>query len=171
MKQGGELARTEMPARSKQMTRTEFTRKPGTRALACKPVIDTGFSPGVKLDTRTRAGNGDPEQACCEACAIWLGLYGGQVQHIVARLAGGRGPKAPWWINHIVNAALLCGTPFTGDHGRCEKRDPAMGEDGMGFWLPSTADPSVTPFMLHGRLRAWRTVGGGYQDYAPAGAA
>lgn len=142
------------------------------RPVAATRTRDTGFSAAVKLDTRKRAGLGDIDAAVCEACAIWLGRYGGQVQHIVARMMGGRGPKAPWWMWTVVDAALLCGTPETGDHGLCESRAAAMGPDGFGFWLPSTASPLAAPMTLYGRrpgrgIEVWRTADGKYSDQAP----
>jgi hypothetical protein len=91
----------------------------------------TGFSPAVRRLIRTRAGDGDPFDACCEACAFWLGEYGGQIQHIVARGKGGSRYR-----NGAGNGALLCGTVYEGCHGECEKRRPKMRE--RGFWRYSS---------------------------------
>jgi hypothetical protein len=167
-----------MAPRTEPMSRGNgFQRKPGAprpaRAVAeRRPKASFGeFSDATKLLCRTRAGNGDVKHALCEACGIWLGEEGGQIQHIVARGSGGRGPKAPWWIASVVNAALLCGTPFTLCHGRCERREAEMGPDGMGFWLKDAHDPSKESFMLHGRdggATFYRTVDGGYSTAPPA---
>ena len=104
---------------------------------------DTGFSPKVKLQVRTRAGNGDPDDARCECCGIWLGRYGGQVQHIVARGMGGTSNPV---LATAANGALLCGTAQSGDHGLAESRDAEMGA--KGFWLPQGTDPRTVPMML-----------------------
>jgi hypothetical protein len=123
------------------------------------PPRETGFSRAVKLLIRARAGNGDPDQARCEACGIWLGRHGGQCQHIHARGTGGH--------SRASNGALLCGTPQSGCHGACESR--GTGGDGsermraMGFWRLST-DP-VQPVMLHGAdggVTVWLADDGGY---------
>lgn len=172
MPPGKPLRRT--PFRSSSVLKTVTTLK-RSRPKRTAPRKDTGFSASVKLAVRTRAGLGDPNLAACEACGIRLGPEGGQVQHIVARQAGGRGPKAPSWINEIVNAALLCGTPFTGDHGLCEDRDEHM--HAMGFWLTQDQDPRLEPMMLHGAaeggggIAVWRGEDGSYLYQAPGVAA
>lgn len=128
---------------------------------------DTGFSRAVKLACRTRAGSGDPDEARCEACAIWLGRYGGQVQHRLARRSGGSSDPE---VSSLPNAALLCGTPFTGDHGRAESRDREMGPDGAGFWLRSGQHPADEPILLagiDGGIRVWLTAKGDYSTEAP----
>jgi hypothetical protein len=175
-----ELARTPFPPRTSYLgsgTRPSRSAR-AQRAVAATrtPKRGTGFSAATQLDLRTRAGNGDPEEACCEACGIWLGLHGGQCQHLVPRLAGGRGPKAPWWINHLVNGALLCGTVYTGDHALAESRDAEIGD--LGFWLVLDAgtDPSQVPFRLHGLgdgggVKVWRTLAGGYSLEPPESSA
>lgn len=130
---------------------------------------ETGFSAAVKLATRTRAGSGDPEQACCEACSACLGRYGGQVQHRLARGMGGSSDEAT---AAITNAALLCGTPQSLCHGLCERRDPHM--HGAGFWLTSGQDPACEPILLAGRdggIRVWLTSFGSYSTTAPRGTA
>lgn len=151
----------------------EKPQAPPSVTAAKKVARDTGFSVEVKLMTRIRAGKGSAADACCEACGIWLGLLEGQCQHIVPRMAGGRGPKAPWWINAVVNSALCCGTPATGCHGRAENRELLL--KSLGFWLPSSNDPMkqppMVPMTLHGlsggTLVLWRTADGGYSDTAP----
>lgn len=132
-----------------------------------RPAADTGFSPAVKLAIRTRAGSGDPADACCEACGVFLGEKGGQCQHIVARGAGGTSDPV---IDSVVNGALLCGTPFTGCHGLCESRDPRM--EAEGFWLKRGKDPAAESFLVHAPgdgsgVRMWRTADGGYSVDAP----
>jgi hypothetical protein len=168
LKPGKPLARGKGLSRSSSLKTVTTLKRSAPKRAAPK---NTGFSEKVKLAVRKRAGNGDPDQACCEACGIWLGCHGGQVQHIVARLMGGRGRKAPWWFQTAANGALLCGTPQTGDHGLCEVRDPQMGA--MGFWLPSSANALTVPMMLHGAqggVLVWRSADGRYLLRAPEGA-
>lgn len=149
-----------------------LSRKAGTRTKASpaprKAPRNTGFSPEVKLLIRTRAGNGDPENACCEACAMSLGEDGGQIQHIYARQIGG---SKRWLYRSAANGALLCGTPESGDHGLCEARDAHMYE--MGFWRKRNGreKPGDYPIMLHGGGGVWLTPGGGYAFTAPGGIA
>lgn len=147
-------------------------RKPLAAAQnARKAPKGTGFSAKVKLLVRTRAGNGDPEQAACEACGVHLGLHGGQVQHIYARQAGGT--KVPLY-QSAANAALLCGTRYTGCHYLCEDRAHPLNSHmhEAGFWRERNGNekPGDYPVMLHGdgggRL-VWLTPEGGYADQAP----
>jgi hypothetical protein len=131
---------------------------------------NTGFSPAVKLKVRTRAGDGDPDDARCEATGVWLGRYGGEIQHRVARLSGGRGPKAPWWFNTAANAALLSKDA----HRRAEAGDRHL--IAAGFALDSTADATAEPIMLAdtndgGGVLAWLTPNGHYSPEPPRGAA
>jgi hypothetical protein len=139
--------------------------------LAARPRA-TGFSARVKLAVRARAGDGEIDDARCEACDTWLGRYGGQVQHIVARGAGGTSNPV---LATIVNAALLCGTPQDKKtcHGLAESRDPGM--RARGFWLPQGTDPRLKPMMLASRYGSgaltWRSEDGEYLFEAPAGAA
>lgn len=113
----------------------------------------TGFSPRVRRLVRTRAGGGDAHDACCEACGIWLGEHGGQVQHIVARGMGGC--KLPV-IGSPANGAALCGlTARDGCHGLAERRDRTMRE--RGFWLPQGTDPRLMPMTLFGGVVVWRS--------------
>ena len=111
-----------------------------------------GFSPHVRLLVRTRAGGGDPHDACCECCGIWLGLHLGQIQHVVARGMGGTSNPV---MRTAANAAALCGTAQTGDHGRAERRDPEMRD--RGFWLPQGSDPRLMPMTLFGGVEVWRS--------------
>ena len=134
-----------------------------------KPRKHTGFSRPVKMAVRVRAGNGDIEQACCEACGIWLGRYGGEIQH---RKARGMGGTSLGLIDSIVNAVLLCGSGAmrTGCHGLCEDRD----KDGQdmnerGFWLKSGQDP-VTESIRHGsRGKVYLLLNGTYGSPEPDG--
>lgn len=125
-----------------------------------------GFSTRTRLLVRTRAGSGDPFDACCECCGIWLGLHGGQVQHIVARGMGGTSNPV---LKTAANGALLCGTAQSGDHGLAESRDPEMGA--RGFWLPQGTDPRLVPMTLFGGVEVWRSEDGRYLFQAPAVAA
>jgi len=135
---------------------TGISRAPGRRK-------ETGFPPRVRLAVRTRAGNGDPGEAVCEGCGIWLGRYGGEIQHIRARGMGGSRER-----DSVTNGVLLCG-PSTDKrtcHGKCEARDEHMRE--AGFWRKQS-DPDV-PVMLHGRqsgVLVWLTGDGGYQVARP----
>ena len=115
----------------------------GTRGRKAATVRETGFSAATRLLIRTRAGNGDPDEARCEACAVWLGRYGGECQHIQARGSGGSRLR-----NRVSNGALLCGTALDPRtcHGKCEARSARM--RAMGFWLKQS-DPRG-PVMLHG---------------------
>lgn len=128
----------------------------------------TGFPRPVKLAVRTRAGNGDIGAASCESCGAWLGRYGGQVQHIVARGMGGTSDPV---LSTAVNAALLCGTPVDKStcHGLAESRDREMGA--RGFWLPQGSDPRLEPMMLHSPhgsgVLVWRSEDGRYLADGP----
>jgi hypothetical protein len=159
----GGLSRTTPLARGTGLPRSRTARKPPR---------DTGFSQKVKLLVRTRAGNGDPEKAQCEACGIWLGRYGGQVQHVVARGMGGTSNPV---LSTAVNAALLCGNPLDRStcHGLAESRDPEIGA--KGFWLPQGSDPRLEPMMLHSGhgsgVLVWRGTDGSYLFEAPEAAA
>lgn len=117
--------------------------KAGTARAKALATDRTGFSPAVKLAVRARAGSGDVDAACCESCGIWLGRYGGEIQHVCARGMGGS-----LLANGVGNGALLCGNSLDKKtcHGRCEARDPVMRR--RGFWRRST-DP-VKPIDLHG---------------------
>jgi len=189
MKRGGNLKRTPLrsdPQRTAewvQASRTPIVRTSGLPRVGAGRLeaagagtvksaarTETGFSRAVKLAVRTRAGSGDVNEARCECCGIWLGRYGGQVQHIVARGMGGTSSPV---LKTAANAALLCGTAQSGDHGLAESRDREMGA--KGFWLPQGTDPRTVPMMLaseHGSgITVWRSEDGRYLLEAPEGVA
>jgi len=144
------------------MNRTAtFQRKPKKRSRST-----TGFSPKVKLQVRARAGEGEPKDALCEACGIWLGRYGGQVQHIIGRGMGGCRDEV---INSVVNAALLCGTPFDGCHGLATAFNAELGK--RGFWLKRDADPATSAMVLWSGATVRRSADGSYVFEAPERAA
>ena len=120
------------------------------------------FSAKVKLQIRTRAGEGDPDQAVCECCGVDLGRYGGQIQHIVARGMGGTSNPV---MKTAANGALLCGTAQDGDHGLAESRDPGMRR--KGFWLPQGTDPRMVPMILWTGRKVWRSEDGRYLTAKP----
>ena len=136
---------------------------PEPKSAARRP---TGFSPAVKLQVRTRAGNGSIEDARCECCGIELGRYGGQIQHIVARGMGGTSNPV---LKTAANGALLCGTAQSGDHGRAESRDREMLR--KGFWLPQGTDPRLVKMTLWSGADVWRSEDGRYLTEAPEGVA
>jgi hypothetical protein len=146
-------------------SRAPLDRGQGRKAAAR---TETGFSPLVKLAVRTRAGQGDPGDACCEACGIWLGFDGGEIQDRDARGMGVSTDPVDW---SAANAALLCGNSAlgTGDRGLAERRDPVM--YAMGFWLRSGQDPRFEPIKLHGRggggITVWLSQDGRYLYEAP----
>ena len=118
----------------------------------------TGFSSRVRRLVRTRAGSGWAGDACCEACGIRLGEHGGQVQHRVARGAGGS--KDPV-VASAANAALLCGTAFTGCHGACEARHTPRAKEmeKRGFVIRHGKgrefDPRFVKVVLFGGVEVW----------------
>lgn len=127
---------------------------------------EAAFSRKTRLAVRTRAGNGDPSAARCEADGVFLGLRAGDYQHIVARgMGGSRNPL----LGTAANCALLC----RHCHDLCEARDREMGA--RGFWLPQGTDPRTVPMMLaseHGSgISVWRSADGRYLFQAPAVAA
>lgn len=135
------------------------------RPKAQKPRPATGFSARTKLAIRTRAGNGDPAQARCEATGVFLGEHGGEFQH---RRARGRGGSRDPMANSAANGVLLAGPV----HALAEARDPHLHE--QGFWLWSWQNPEAEPVMLHGAdggLTAWLTDDGEYAYQAPGRAA
>jgi 5-methylcytosine-specific restriction enzyme A len=142
-----------------------------TRPRRSRP--ETGFPRAVKLLARTRAGNGDPEEARCECCGKWLGRIGGEIQHRVARGYGGsRSPV----INGICNAVLLCGNRYEGCHGKAEDRKPEM-KDG-GFYIPDGKGPGHDPRLVPLRVRGedgtvlaerWLTADGQWTTQDPRG--
>jgi hypothetical protein len=143
--------------RGKKTTpKTTSTRRAG------KTSGDTSFPPAVRAAIRKRAQN------CCEACGIYLGPEGGQIQHRLARKAGGRRGAMRLLLRSAVNGALLCGTPGVLCHGLCESRDTHMLE--AGFWLKEGQHPAGVPILWHGRsggTRLFLTGSGGYSEYSP----
>lgn len=130
---------------------------------------ETGFSRSVKLAIRKRAGNGDPDQAACEACGCWLGRYGGQVHHRQNRGMGGSKLR-----NGVQNAALLCGTPddLGTCHGKATCAPISAGFYEMGFCLKDGQDPAAESLMLHGRdggITVWLAGDGSYSLSSPGG--
>jgi hypothetical protein len=117
----------------------------------------TGFSARVKLLVRVRAGMGDANDACCEACGHPLGRDNGQVHHIINRGMGGCTDAV---LNSPVGATLLCGDPFTGCHGLATEFDAGIGA--RGFWLKHSADLRLEPMTLHSGTRVWRSEDGRY---------
>jgi hypothetical protein len=111
----------------------------------------TGFTQKDKLTIRTRAGNGDPDNARCEATGVFLGRYGGEIQHRAARGIGGSRLR-----NHVANGVLLSREA----HAVAESRDPRMHE--AGFWLLSGQDPLRASILLHGRVLRWLADDGTY---------
>lgn len=153
--------------------RTPFPRTPAlSRSGGKKPRPNpgharkrTGFSPAVILAARTRAGGGDPAQARCECHGHFLGLHGGEIQHIIARAMGGTSLTE---INSVQNAAVMCEP----GHALAEARDPEMYE--RGFWRKRSEKVGAAPLMLHGAdggFTRWLTGDGGYSTEAPGVAA
>jgi hypothetical protein len=136
-------------------------------AAASVPKPATGFSERVVLAIRARAGDGDPDDAVCEACGMWLGRHLGEVQR---RLAwGGRDSSLP-----MVNTVLLCGSGLlraTGCCGRAAMCDPQF--NAWGFWLRCSEDPAETPIQRHGvkrpGLTVWLAADGTYRSRPPSG--
>lgn len=116
---------------------------------------ETGFTTVQRLAIRTRAGNGDPGDARCEICGIWLGRYGGQVHHRMNRQSGGSRLR-----DHLSNAVLACGTPESGCHGKCTTGtgEVLAGMEAAGFVLRTGRDPereSILLAGLDGGLEVW----------------
>jgi hypothetical protein len=129
-----------------------------------KPVMHTGFSDDVKLATRRRAGGGDLFEAVCEACGAWLGEKLGEIQHVVARGAGGTSLDV---MDSCANAALLCGSAVwhEGSHAEAEDRDPQMGRTGSSSCTART--PGTVPMKLHDGRDVYRSVDGSYLNDMP----
>lgn len=137
---------------------------------AVKPGRETGFPAAVKLAVRKRAGLGEVDEARCEACGRHLGRYGGEIQHRLARGAGGSRSTV---VNGLANAALLdrdC-------HSKAEARDEGMRL--AGWWIRSGNgpghDPRFVPVTLASatgeRVTVWLAEDGGYAHEPPAAAA
>jgi len=134
---------------------------PGSRPVlsAAAPVRpqrarrETGFPRAVKLLARTRAGGGDPDRALCECCGKWLGRYGGEIQHRLARgIGGSRSPV----VNGICNAAVLC-RPC---HALAESRDPEM--KAAGWYIEHGKGPEHDPRLVPVKSRSsdgWLVAG------------
>jgi hypothetical protein len=118
----------------------------------------------VKLMIRKRAGNGDPAEALCESCGAYLGRLLGEVQHIVARGAGGTSLIV---LNGAANGALLCGSAAwrSGCHGVAESRDADMGL--KGFFILYRKDPRLVPMTLFDGREVYRSENGLYLESAP----
>ena len=196
MNRGVGLARAEMRRCGKQYGTREAAeasprgKRPGARAEKCRQrdcgawhvksppvsvdapvrlvraVAETGFSRAVKLAARTRAGGGDPDEAACEYCGAWLGRYGGEIQHRLARGAGGSKSAV---VNGITNAAVLCRE----HHALAERRDEGMRV--RGWWIRSGKGPDCDPRFVPVLSRTaggdsgprWLTGAGGVTDADP----
>ena len=161
MSRGKGLAPGKPLARTGSLTQAAgLQRKPGNTQPK-RRTTETGFPPAMRLQIRTRAGNGDPENAICECCGRWLGRYGGQCHHRLGRQAGGSRRR-----NRLSNGLLACGTPFTGCHGEATAFRQHMKD--KGFVLNSGQDPAMVPVRLHGgNRRVWLSDDGGYLLAAP----
>ena len=166
LKAGSGLQRTTSLARSSRLrTVPGVTEVKSAAARRSRPGAGE-FSPEVKLQCRTRAGNGCADDARCECCGCFLGRYGGQVQHRLARGIGGS--KDPL-VRSLANAALLCGTSVTPScHGDAESRDPERDMEAKGFVIRHGTgpdfDPRYVPVMLASpfgsRQMAWLSADG-----------
>ena len=143
MKRSGIGRRKPMPPPRQPMTRTAPMPRSSLRQAAQgrqaprKAARGTGFSAAVKLAIRTRAGQGDPNAASCEACGRWLGR-GGEVQHIQARGMGGSRRR-----NVVTNGVLLCARHHTLVHHDGWHIDLIDGKP--WFVPPAWIDPRRTP--------------------------
>lgn len=133
-----------------------------------EPAVHTGFSAAVKLLVRLRAGGGDLEAAVCEACGIWCGPRGGEIQHVVARGMGGTSLAV---MDSAANGSLLHGSAVlrSGCHGAAERRELEM--QLRGFFIKGRKDPRTVPMTLHDGREVYRSEDGLYLDKAPAGVA
>lgn len=141
------------------------TRTPRPRPVAATRRRDTGFSAATRLAIRTRAGNGDPSAALCEATGVFLGERGGEIQH---RRARGRGGSRDPLTNSAANGALLSREA----HALAEARDERMRAE--GWWIPSWVSPLDEPVLLHcadGGLTVWLSEDGQYLLKPPGRAA
>lgn len=132
---------------------------------------EAGFPQRVQLLVRSRAGTCDPDMARCEACGVWLGRYGGQVQ---ARLAHRRTDGKDLVISGTANAALLCGNRLLGCCSKVQARDQEMEARGWFIREGGTAghDPRYVPVMLFNPdsssgVRMWLREGGTYSTEPP----
>ena len=146
------MARGKGLAQGKPLARTRPLRSaaPAQKRATGSGHHEAEFSPAVRLMIRTRAGHGDIDNACCEACLTWLGEHGGQIQHIKARgMGGSRDPE----LGSPVGGALLCGTPMSGCHGLCEAWDPGM--YAAGFWIRFAERLGAKPIRAGWRTGTW----------------
>jgi hypothetical protein len=124
------------------------------------------FSKETRDLIRARAGWGDPHNARCEFHGDWLGIHGGELQHVVAR---GMGGSKDWLKNSAANGVLLCRDA----HMLAEARDPEM--EALGFWAKQGTDPRYAWMMIPladgTRVKVWRTVDGRYLFDEPEGVA
>lgn len=150
MRRGGPLKRTSPLVAHKQLeTRTELPRSefkrnapmPRTATDAAKkddakkPRQATGQS--VPQSVRTAVYRRDGDQ--CQRCGLHLGNGSRQLQHRVARGAGGR--VEHWRMSALV---LLCGpSSLNGCHGEVEA-NPSTARN-RGFRVPAGVDPTTHP--------------------------
>ena len=129
-----------------------------------RPAEHTGFTAGTKFLIRCRAGGGDVHEARCESCGVWLGQTLGEVQHVVARGAGGTLLAV---MNSAAAGALLCGAVAwqSGCHWEEEKRTAEMGA--RGFYVLGRQDPRMVSMILASGREVWRSEDGRYLDAAP----
>ena len=175
------MKRTELRRRARLRSKPPEPGK-GTRQPLRTTRREAGFSRQVRLLVRARAAGsigspGEPEDAHCEGCGIWLGRYGGQVHHRLARQAGGCKLAV---VNSTANALLLCGTPE--DKSTCHGRATAMDKDTKlaGFVLehgidPALHDPRYASVMWHALggsgVTFWLGENGDYLYAAPEASA
>jgi hypothetical protein len=103
---------------------------------------EAGFPRAVELMVRTRAGGGNIDAACCEACGKHLGRYGGEVRRRLAQDQDGPGNLVA---GGVENAALLCGSRYDGCRKRAGDRDPVM--EAAGWFIRAGNDPRYVPVM------------------------
>jgi hypothetical protein len=158
MAPGGPLAGNALPARRTPLR----ARRPAGRSR--RPPGE--FTPRVKLLVRARAGRGDPCEAVCESCGVFLGIGGGEFQRRAARGAGGSRDSV---INGAANCVLLCPSC----HRRAETRDREMGTGAQGFWIGHGStpefDPRLVPVLLYANgssgIPVWLPEDGGEYLY------
>ena len=149
LRSSGERGRSSLPAPS-ALNRAERRAAEARERRNRSRADDTGFTAVQRLAVRTRAGNGDPAEASCEMCGIWLGRHGGQVHHRQNRQMGGSLLRS-----QLSNGLLACGTPL--DPATCHGKattgtgDVKRAMQAMGFVLETGQDPLSEPVMLHGQ--------------------
>lgn len=157
--------RTELKRTTGLWPGSGLTRKPPAK----RPPRRTGFPAAVRLAARERAGEGYADNARCEACGIWVGAVGGDLQHRLARGIGGTSSPV---VNSVANAAVMCRVC----HDLAESRDPEM--EARGFWIRSgngpEHDPRYVPVLLasiHGPGATVWLAESGYLAEPPQGVA